>query len=62
MEGCERCEWWSKQGLSLRCPYHDRLRADQFLADLAAKQESLGAEFADVLAEGIADGGLYVKT
>jgi hypothetical protein len=29
MEGCERCEWWSKQGLSPRCPYHDGLWADE---------------------------------
>lgn len=31
MEGCERCEWWSKQGLSSRCPYHDGLWADELM-------------------------------
>lgn len=28
MEGCERCKWWSKQGLSPRCPPHDAEWAD----------------------------------
>ncbi len=40
--------------------------ADPYLEEcaraLAAKQEPLGVEFAEVLAEGIADGSLYVKS
>jgi hypothetical protein len=62
VEDCERCKWWNDQGLSSRCPPHDAEWADRFFADLASKQEPLSAEFAEVLAEGIADGSLYVKS
>jgi hypothetical protein len=29
MEGCERCKWWSQQGLSPRCPEHDAAWIDE---------------------------------
>lgn len=31
-EDCERCRWWSEQGLSPRCPPHDGEWADELLA------------------------------
>lgn len=29
---CERCRWWSEQGLSPRCPPHDGEWADAIMA------------------------------
>lgn len=61
VEDCERCHWWSEQGLSSRCPPHDAEWAEELMAKLAAEQQHLGDEFEKVL-RGCADGSLYVKS